>query len=440
MLAMMALFIVGVISVAEQPGWNWVIKIGGGVLTIGFLMGVGRTGLRVPREAIVYGFWTVWTLAALPMVIFAPGFFAKLQTLVLILILIIVMTGMTNRRSVLTMAMISVLIGAFLLAMMAFQEGGFRRPSGSSYGEYANISETESYTRLTWRGMNPNGFGRIMIMGSMALGYLWLLYPRKRLVRWVILGPMLMIMIAACIFSGSRFAILGMGVASLSFFFWGYRPEIKRNPALIVYALVALSLLFAFALFVGKGSIGFERMKRSILYAKGVRGKESRGSGASRGELYSEVMDVAMRYPITGIGLIQFPNYSRTGHVAHSEFGEIIASTGFPGAVIYFSVWILLWQRSGRLFKSKRDPTDARIGGVFRAILVILAFSGLGAPLYSAKWVWTMLGTFIGYSMTVEETDRLLLHQRAWWAFHHQQMLAAQAAWRKSQPEAMVPQ
>jgi O-antigen ligase len=227
-----------------------------------------------------------------------------------------------------------------------------------------------------------------------------------------------------------------MGVATLAFFFWGYRPEIKRNPAVIIYVLVALVFLGAFAVFIGKGSIGFERMRRTLLYAKGDRGRESRGSGASRSTLYKDAWRVLMRYPVTGVGLLQFSNYNPRGKVSHSEFGEISTSTGLPGTVIYGCVWIILWRRSGRLFRSKRDPVDARIGGLFRAIIIVLAFSGLGAPVYSAKWVWTMLGAYIGYAMTVEEEDKVIEHQHAWQAFHYQQMLAAQASWRKSQAQA----
>ena len=432
-LGLMAIFVVGVTSVAEQPGWNWVVKGLGVVMTIAYAMNIWKTGLRVPREALLYVCWIAWTLVALPMVIYPAGFFLKFQTIVMIWVLMMVMSGMTTRRSVLTLVMASVLIGAFLLAVMAFKEGGFWRPTSASYGEYADSSETESYERLSWRGINPNGFGRLMIMGCIAAGYLWLQWQRRRFIRYMVLIPAILVLIAACIFSGSRFSILGMGLATLAFFFWAYRPEVKRNPALLPVALVGMAMLFGFAVYVGKGTAGFERMNRTFLYLTGHRGQEVRGAGTSRVALYADVFEVVLRFPATGVGLLQYPNYSPRGKVTHSDFGEIATSTGIPGALIYYSMWFLLWRRSGRLFRSKRDPADARIGGVFRMILVVLLFSGLGAPVYSAKWVWAMLGAFLGYAMTVEEDDRYLQRQHAWWAAYQQQMLAARAAWRKSQ-------
>lgn len=426
---LMSLFIIGVVAVSEQPIWNWVVKGIGVMMAIAYLMNIWRTKMRVLPEAILYMCFIGWSLAALPVVRSPTVYWIKFQTIVMVCILLTVVSGLTTSRRTLTLMVTSFLIGAFILASMAFLSGGFVRESGT-YGSYADATETQSHTRLSW-GMNPNGFGRMMVMGCLSIGYLWLVLPkRRRLLRMFILVPMMLIMIAACIHSGSRFSILMMGAAALGFFFWGYRQEVKRNPAMILYVLVALAVLMAFAILVGKNSIGFDRMGRTV---KGLSDSSADGAGLGRIHIVLNSLEVFLDNIILGVGLEQYRFYDRSGHVAHNEYGEVGANTGLIGFCLYFSIWVMMIIRSGRMLKRSPDPIDQRIGGIYRSFVFVLLFSGLGAPMYMTKWVWSLMAAFIGYAATVEDDIKLWHGQQHWWTAQQQQMLAAQAAWRQSQ-------
>jgi len=425
----MSLFVIGVVAVSEQPIWNWVVKALGILMAIAYLMNIWRTKMRVLPEAMLYMFFIAWSLAALPVVKVPTVYWIKFQTIVMVCVLVTVVSGLTTSRKTLTLMVVSFLIGAFILAAMAFLSGGFVRETGT-YGSYADATETQSHTRLSW-GMNPNGFGRMMVMGCLSIGYLWLVLPkRRRFLRMFILVPMMLIMIATCIHSGSRFSILMMGVAALGFFFWGYRQEVKRNPAMILYVVAALAVLMVFAIFVGKDSIGFARMGRTV---KGLSEGSEDGAGLGRIYIVLNSLEVFLDNIILGVGLEQYRFYDRTGHVAHNEYGEVGANTGLIGFCLYFSIWALMIIRSGRMIKRSPDPIDQRIGGIYRSFVFVLLFSGLGAPMYMTKWVWSLMAAFIGYAATVEDDIKIWRGQQHWWTVQQQQMLAAQAAWRQSQ-------
>ena len=435
LLVMMFLFIVGVVAVSEQDVWNWIVKILGGVMFIGFVMNIWRSRLRIAPEWVLYVVFLVWALAAVPVVKGPQVFWVKYQTLVMVCMLLLVLINLAQYRSVLTLAVFAFLLGAVILGGMAFLSGGFIRPGGAAYGTYEDASETASYARLSW-GMNPNGFGRMMVMGSYCVGYLWMVVPRRRrLFRLGVLLPVVLFLIAACIYSGSRFSILGIGFGTLAFFFWGYRSEMKRNPMTVVYALVALMLLFAFALRVGENTLGFRRMKRT---AEMLTGGETRGGGQSRIHIYKNISKVFLDNVIVGVGLDNYRFHDPRGKVAHSEYGAIACGTGLPGFVIYFSIWGVMWWRSGQMSKRSSDPIDNRIGGVFRGLLATLLLFGLGAPMYMTKWAWALLGVFIGYGVTSQENQRAL--EQAQMAWYQQQWYAAQAQWRASRRQHLAQQ
>ncbi len=141
---------------------------------------------------------------------------------------------------------------------------------------------------------------------------------------------------------------------------------------------------------------------------------------------------------IVGVGLDNYRFYDPKRLVSHSEYGEIATNTGLPGFLIYFGIWWLMWRRSGRMLKHASDPIDNRIGGVFRGLLATLLIFGFGAPMYMVKWAWSLLGTFIGYAMTVEEND--LYRQQVQLAWYQHQWHATQAHWRTVRQQQLAEQ
>jgi O-antigen ligase len=121
---------------------------------------------------------------------------------------------------------------------------------------------------------------------------------------------------------------------------------------------------------------------------------ERDASAESRIELWSAMWDCALRNPVAGVGLQGWPRMASQygfppGKQGHGLWAQVLAETGFPGAVLYFSyfaVCILSLLRYAWLPKSETDPEYQLF-----AIMVIASLSG---------WiVEEMFGSFYGIEL-----------------------------------------
>ena len=70
-----------------------------------------------------------------------------------------------------------------------------------------------------------------------------------------------------------------MGLSWLAWVWFTYRREVTKNPKIIVLAVLGPGLMLAFAVYVGRDSIGFRRMRVTLMALGGETGHEVRGSG-----------------------------------------------------------------------------------------------------------------------------------------------------------------
>nr|HPJ57883.1 O-antigen ligase family protein [Kiritimatiellia bacterium] len=138
------------------------------------------------------------------------------------------------------------------------------------------------------------------------------------------------------------------------------------------------------------------------------------GSSQTRLELFLTGLRVFAQNPIFGTGLGQFGVVSRTGHYAHNEFAEIIATTGLPGFLMYFSIYLLVWRRLSGCLRRVADPLIAYRINMARLIVLILVLSGfLSRPNFIAQDTMFLLGLVVGVSHWAERTVRLAAGQGA---------------------------
>lgn len=132
------------------------------------------------------------------------------------------------------------------------------------------------------------------------------------------------------------------------------------------------------------------------------------GSTQTRLELFLTGLDVFLKNPVFGTGLGQFGVVSRTGHYAHNEFAEIIATTGLPGLFLYFSIYVMAWRRLSWSLQHLADPLFRYRINMARLILLILLISGfLSRPNFISQDTMFMLGIVVGVSHWAERTRRL---------------------------------
>jgi O-antigen ligase len=118
-------------------------------------------------------------------------------------------------------------------------------------------------------------------------------------------------------------------------------------------------------------------------------------------QFYREGLEMLLRSPVIGVGMDQFIFHSNTQHVAHSEYVEVFSDTGIVGGLLYFSIFVVLWIRAGKIAKYTDDITQFRIARLVRAILIVIAVSNVGRWNYYDKITWVIFASFIGYTSAV---------------------------------------
>ena len=112
--------------------------------------------------------------------------------------------------------------------------------------------------------------------------------------------------------------------------------------------------------------------------------------------------------PIFGCGLGQFGVASETGYYAHNEIAEILSTTGLPGFLIYFSVYVMVWRRLSRSLEGPCEPLFAYRVNMARMILLIMLVSGsLSRPNFISQDTMFLLALVVGISHWAERMRRM---------------------------------
>lgn len=130
------------------------------------------------------------------------------------------------------------------------------------------------------------------------------------------------------------------------------------------------------------------------------------GSTAVRLLTYKQAVQIVTRYPVAGVGIGQWRFYGDTGY-AHNEYGEVIATTGIVGFLLYIAAYALVTRRLMRIHRYTTERIEFLRSGICLALLVTIAASGFGQVLFPSLPYWVLAGSIWGYAYGTEQ--RLIL-------------------------------
>lgn len=130
-------------------------------------------------------------------------------------------------------------------------------------------------------------------------------------------------------------------------------------------------------------------------------------SSQTRLELVGMGWRLFLANPITGCGVGQFGIASGRGLNAHNEAVEIAATTGLPGFILYYAVFIVAWRRLSRSLGFRPDlPTRYRINIARIALLTLLISGAMTRPNFLSQNTMFMLGVAVGVAHWAEQQAR----------------------------------
>lgn len=382
---LVGIFVLGAVTVSAMEGWNYLVKALGVLLAAAYLISSVRSRLLPSGEMILYLIWVTWSLTGVFVARSGVLFWLMWTTVFQMWVLIVVIAGFTNTRRALSFGLGAFLLGAIIVGAYSVFTG-----------EYQQAAMEEE--RVSGLASNANEFGWIMLLATAVMAYFWMLPTRLRVLKYVVLAAGMGALALAIVYSGSRKAILGVMAFYPAWVWWCYRKEMLRRPALALSALAAVGLVVA----------GVILFARELPVAARFRETWTSIGGGAAGEgtmarlwLYQEAWRIFLKYPFVGVGLNHYQMHAVQGINPHSEYAGVLCDTGLVGAVLYLSIFVVLWRRAGKIIAHSRDPHAARVAGLVRAFLVIVLLVAFGRENTYDKSLWLVLGTFIGYTGAV---------------------------------------
>jgi len=182
---------------------------------------------------------------------------------------------------------------------------------------------------------------------------------------------LIVIMGLSLIFSLSRGGILCF-LFSMVFFFTilGIKRSQRKKRKI---GAVILGLIFAMLIWIGIDPV----LKELSTLA------DIRFTSDTRTVVSKDTLDIARDFPFFGVGLGNFqhiyPKYTTLKlrgvftH-AHNDYMEMLADTGWPGAILFFGGIVFLLIKTLLLWHRRRDPfvTGITLGGVTGAVFILL--------------------------------------------------------------------
>lgn len=284
---------------------------------------------------------------------------------------------------------------AYMLSAVAAYVCNYLPIESYVVGDY----QTEVLGRYAGTLGNANAFGRAMVQAFFVGLALLHFHSRGYQAFFAIL--VMGVLGLATIESSSRTALLGLGVGVITFY-GSIRIKHLITPLNVTGLCVVVGGIVAVFLYFPKHFVtSIERMKLFFSFlglTPSIRTSEQ--SIDHRVELATRAFEVWQEHPV-GVGLDNFRTY--VGTYAHSNFLEILVSTGLIGLFIYYCPFIVFYVRE----LARRRQIDGQPWFLFctGAIVAIGAMDTFNVSYYS-KTFWLFVGILTGMSICRHRYDR----------------------------------
>jgi O-antigen ligase len=247
---------------------------------------------------------------------------------------------------------------------------------------------------------NANHYGNVLVI-ALIFSFVGAL-TEKRLLSRVIFLVASVILFAMLLYTASRqswlAALLAGAVVLLLYLDRSRTGGVKSFiPALVFSFLVGLAALYYLVTseFWYRMDVVLDTVEMGDL---GV----ADASFATRVWLYVRAWEIAWQHPWLGVGLGNFERQPMSdvqlGPIqmySHSNYMEILSTTGFMGFIVFFSMYAVLMMNIVRSYSRRADAAlfaaHCRASGLLTALLVF----DLGLVTYYDKWWWLAFGYLV---------------------------------------------
>jgi O-antigen ligase len=369
-------FLVGAISVSAMPGFNYLVIVLGVVCAVVFMVASVREGFFIPAELKFFGAFCFWGALGLLVARFPELVFTQLKTLAQVLIMALIVSYYARNTRCISWLFFAVLIGVLIVAASAVETGEYKR------------AEVEG-ARLAGLTLNANAFA-ITITNGIAILLFFFGQVRSKILKLVIIGGIL-VGIRFVISSGSRKGFIGVAILILFWFLLTYLKELRKRPLLVIVMLWGIVALGVFAAYSMRNTVLMQRFSQF--------NKETTASstgGGTRLLMIEESIRFTASHPVLGLGLDNFQVYSVVGLYSHNNYAEVFSSTGIPGGILYYLIYVIIFYRLHKVSKFSLSPSQRNVVTIFKCLMLLRLVLDLGVVSYYSKINWIFMAIIIG--------------------------------------------
>jgi O-antigen ligase len=275
---------------------------------------------------------------------------------------------------------------AFIVSALLAYASSYFPLSGFVSSEY----ETEVGGRAVGTLANANTFGRAMSQGFIICLGLLLFETRRGRSTLILLA--MGVLAVGVLESNSRTAMLGLLIAVLAIAHCLDWRSLLSPSKLVMVSSVVVVMCTWLLLSPDRYTGALERIELLTSYFGFTPAVDIRSQSLEeRAELASSAFETFTEHPF-GIGLDNFRLIA--GKYAHSNFLEVLVSTGLIGLLIYYSGLLLMGRRI--MQRAKRQKNDATIAKFMLWTLISILIMDLTNVSYYSKVYWVFLGLACG--------------------------------------------
>lgn len=306
---------------------------------------------QLPREGVLLGLFLLWTLTGL-FVVKDQALFERFLKLITELILLVVCISWILKYSGAVKWFHLAFLGVAVLQIFSSSD-----PIGMDA-----ISKSEVVSRID----AANAVGFLCFMGVLgAFGY-FLETQRLWFRSLLIAGGLLAVY--GVVLSSSRSAFSTLIVIGILWPTMCLMGDARLKMKSVLGALAVLFIAYFTYQFI------IQETYMGVRFSNATQMEDN--STQERFGLVLISARVLTASPVFGCGLGQFGIASGTGFFAHNEVAEIISTTGLPGFLLYYSVYLVAWRRLSRSLRCLHDPLVRYRINIARMSLLVLLISG----------------------------------------------------------------
>ena len=347
-----------------------------------------------PREINLILLFGIAALLSIPLAI-NPGeawttFSELLIKALLIFVVIVNVVRTKNRLYLLLLLALGVSIYLSINAIQDYQSGAF------SFGK-----EVHSNLRIAGRikGLFENSNDLALHLVTMVPIAIALAFAKRGAIPKIVYLPIAVLMTAGIVVTFSRGGFLGLLAVSIVLLVKLGRG--RRTTATAGFALVMI-LFFA----VAPGDYG------GRLLTIFDTASDFTGSSSQRNQVLQRSVLVALRYPVTGVGLGNFHHKSFQELGTHNAYTQVGSEMGIPAMVLYMMFLIYPYRKLKEIEKKSFGQKDERFYYYLSVGLGASLFGYMVASFFAAVAYQWYVYYVVGYAIAMRRIYAAHAHQK----------------------------